>query len=70
VAGAKTDVPVAPQVHHVGAPIAPATLGAMPLAARRQAIADAINALPQGDTPDVSQACIMEPGRAIVDAVM
>ncbi len=70
VAGEKTDVPVAPQSHHVGAPIAPATLAAMPLAARRQAIADAINALPRADTPDVSVRCISEPGAAIVDTVM
>ncbi|MBM4391422.1 MAG: hypothetical protein FJ090_09900, partial [Deltaproteobacteria bacterium] len=70
VNGAKTDVPVAPQAHHVGAPIAPATLAAMPLAARRQAIADAINALPGADTPDVSATCISHPGAAIVEAVM
>lgn len=39
------DVPAAAQTHHVGAPILPETLAAIPYADRRRVIADAINAL-------------------------
>ncbi|MDP2307584.1 MAG: beta-ketoacyl synthase N-terminal-like domain-containing protein [Pseudomonadota bacterium] len=39
------DVPAAAQVHHIGAPILPETLAAIPYADRRRVIADAINAL-------------------------
>jgi hypothetical protein len=39
------DVPAAAQVHHIGRPILPETLAALPYADRRRAIADAINAL-------------------------
>ena len=45
VNGAKTDVPVAPQTHIVGRPIPADDLRAMPYAARRQAVAEAIDAL-------------------------
>ena len=39
------DVPAAPQTHHVGAPVLPETLAAIPYAERRRVLADAINAL-------------------------
>jgi len=39
------DVPAAPQAHHVGAPILPEALAAVPYAERRRVLADAINAL-------------------------
>lgn len=67
--GEKTDVPVAKQRHHVGAPLLPTTLAAMPYAARRQAVADAINALPHGDPSGATVTTIANPGKAIVDAV-
>lgn len=64
-AGQKTDVPVAPQHHHIGAPIPAAVLKSLPYAARRQTIADAINALPHGDVPAASIATVRNPGEAI-----
>ncbi|MES2643266.1 MAG: beta-ketoacyl synthase N-terminal-like domain-containing protein [Myxococcota bacterium] len=39
------DVPAAPQVHHIGAPILPEALAAIPYADRRRVVADAINTL-------------------------
>ncbi|MSP54251.1 MAG: 3-hydroxyacyl-[acyl-carrier-protein] dehydratase FabA [Myxococcales bacterium] len=69
VAGARVDLPVAPQTHHIGAPIAVATLAAMPYAARRKHVMSAINALgvpeqaagqvlPAGDAADVVRALV------------
>jgi 3-hydroxymyristoyl/3-hydroxydecanoyl-(acyl carrier protein) dehydratase/1-acyl-sn-glycerol-3-phosphate acyltransferase len=43
--GTRTDLPLGPQVHLVGAPIAAEVLAALPYAERRQRIAAAINAL-------------------------
>ncbi len=45
VNGARTDIPVGPQVHIIGAPVLASTLAAMPYAERRQHVATAIDAL-------------------------
>ena len=69
--GAKTDVPVARQTHIVGHPIPTEALRAMPYAARRQAVAEAIDALgadipsPPADTPT----CVTQPGARIVEVL-
>ncbi len=69
VAGERTEVPVAPQRVHVGGPISPAVLAAMPLGHRRQFLAEAINALPVGSSPTVAVATVADPGQAVVAAV-
>ncbi len=67
VNGAKTDLPVAPQVHVVGRPILPEVLGAMPYAQRRQAVAEAIDALGRDVPPPVGvPSAVANPGAAIV----
>ena len=46
VQGEKVDLPVGPQDVHIGAPISPEALAAIPYADRRKRVMDAINALP------------------------
>jgi hypothetical protein len=64
VNGERVDLPVAPQVHHIGAAILPDALAALPYAQRRKHAMGAINALgvpeaagarilPGGDPADV-----------------
>ncbi|MFZ5481919.1 MAG: beta-ketoacyl synthase N-terminal-like domain-containing protein [Myxococcota bacterium] len=43
--GVRHDVPPAPQDHHVGRPLLPDALAALPYAERRKAVADAVDAL-------------------------
>ena len=71
VNGERTDVPVAPQTHIVGRPIAAEALRSLPYAERRQQIAEAIDALGR-DVPAASTdtfRCITDPGARIVEVV-
>jgi 3-oxoacyl-(acyl-carrier-protein) synthase/3-hydroxymyristoyl/3-hydroxydecanoyl-(acyl carrier protein) dehydratase/1-acyl-sn-glycerol-3-phosphate acyltransferase len=66
-AGARHEVPPVPQVHHVGAPIAPEALEAMPYRDRRAAVAAAIDAL---GTPEAfAEGTVREPARAFREAL-
>lgn len=74
VNGTRADLPVAPQTHHIGRPIAPSVLAAMPYAERRRHVMAAINALgvpelaaaqvlPEGDPADVVRKLVGPMGR-------
>jgi 1-acyl-sn-glycerol-3-phosphate acyltransferase len=66
-AGTRHDVPPAAQIHHVGAPILPATLAALPHAERRQYVARAIDAL--GRPEALSDGSVRAPGAAFTAAL-
>jgi 3-oxoacyl-(acyl-carrier-protein) synthase/3-hydroxymyristoyl/3-hydroxydecanoyl-(acyl carrier protein) dehydratase/1-acyl-sn-glycerol-3-phosphate acyltransferase len=66
-AGARHEVPPVPQVHHVGAPIGPETLEALPYAERRLAVAAAIDAL--GRPEAFAEGAVREPARAFREAL-
>ncbi len=69
VNGARVDLPIAPQIHHIGAAILPEALAKLPYAERRRHVMAAINALgvpeaapertlPDGEPADVIRALV------------
>ena len=65
--GTRHEVPPCPQVYHVGAPIAPSALAALPYAERRRVIAQAIDAL--GTPESLAEGAVQDPGLAIGAAI-
>jgi 1-acyl-sn-glycerol-3-phosphate acyltransferase len=65
--GHKHDIPPRPQVHHVGRPILPTELAAMPYAERRRAVATAIDGLGVPET--ASDEAPREPREALREAL-
>jgi hypothetical protein len=65
VAGARVDLPVCPQTHHVGTAILPSQLAALPYAERRKQVMAAINALGVPESAGAQTLPVGEPGAVI-----
>ncbi len=70
VNGARTDIPIGPQVHVIGAPILAATLAALPYAERRQRVATAIDELGTDvSTPEGEPRLVEAPGAELLRVI-